>query len=393
MKTNNRSVWVDHLRSAITVLVVAHHASLSYTTFASFDAEAYVRSTHPVVDSRRWFVLDVFQNFNDVFFMSLMFFISGLFVVRSIMAKSTAAFLKDRLLRLGIPFMAGATLLAGVTYFPPFYLAHHNGSLSAYILDFLTVEQWPAGPAWFIWVLLVFNILLLMMWRPTKGAVRWLGEKMQYLAQRPVLAVGVWIGVTWAAFTPLAFSVGHGTWTGWGPFDFQLSRIVLYGVYFVLGAGVGSTDFNQGIFGERSRLVAHWKIWVVMALLIYAVLVWASNFEGLRALVVQGAISEFCGWMVYFGLFAASCVCSCLAFLTAFRKLAGRPVRWWENLSENAYLIYLLHYTFVIWLQWWWMGAAWHAGIKFFLTFSISMALSWLTAYLLRKNNFIRRYM
>ena len=33
----NRTLWIDYLRSFITVLVVAHHSSLAYTTFASFD--------------------------------------------------------------------------------------------------------------------------------------------------------------------------------------------------------------------------------------------------------------------------------------------------------------------------------------------------------------------
>jgi len=35
-----RNLWVDYLRSVITVLVVAHHSSLAYTTFAWFDKEA-----------------------------------------------------------------------------------------------------------------------------------------------------------------------------------------------------------------------------------------------------------------------------------------------------------------------------------------------------------------
>ena len=72
-KTVERNVWVDYLRSAITVLVVAHHASLAYTTFASFDKSAYINSTNPVVDTDRTVLMDIFENFNDIFFMFLMF--------------------------------------------------------------------------------------------------------------------------------------------------------------------------------------------------------------------------------------------------------------------------------------------------------------------------------
>ena len=34
-----------------------------------------------MIDGARWLFLDYAENFNDVFFMSLMFFISGLFVL------------------------------------------------------------------------------------------------------------------------------------------------------------------------------------------------------------------------------------------------------------------------------------------------------------------------
>ncbi|MBC7866712.1 MAG: hypothetical protein H7X88_04180 [Gloeobacteraceae cyanobacterium ES-bin-316] len=44
----NRNVSVDYLRSSLTVLVVAHNASLAYITFASFDKNAYINSTAPL---------------------------------------------------------------------------------------------------------------------------------------------------------------------------------------------------------------------------------------------------------------------------------------------------------------------------------------------------------
>lgn len=56
-----RNLWIDYLRSAITVLVVAHHAALAYTTWAKFDTIAYIRSTHAVVDIKRWIGLDGFR--------------------------------------------------------------------------------------------------------------------------------------------------------------------------------------------------------------------------------------------------------------------------------------------------------------------------------------------
>ena len=52
-----------------------------------------------------WAGLGLFTGFNDDFFMSLMFFISGLFVWSSLQRKGSASFVRDRLRRLGIPFL------------------------------------------------------------------------------------------------------------------------------------------------------------------------------------------------------------------------------------------------------------------------------------------------
>lgn len=62
-----RNLWIDYLRSALTVLVVAHHSSLAYTTFAYFDTKTYINSTNPIVDNSRWMGMDIFENFNDIF--------------------------------------------------------------------------------------------------------------------------------------------------------------------------------------------------------------------------------------------------------------------------------------------------------------------------------------
>jgi len=54
-------------------MVLAHHSSLAYTTWAYFDKQNIFKSTAPIVDTTRWAFFDYAENFNDVFFMSLMF--------------------------------------------------------------------------------------------------------------------------------------------------------------------------------------------------------------------------------------------------------------------------------------------------------------------------------
>jgi hypothetical protein len=58
----------------------------------------------PIVDPQPWAGFDVLAIFNDTFFMALMFLLSGLFVWPSLERKGGARFLRDRILRLGVPF-------------------------------------------------------------------------------------------------------------------------------------------------------------------------------------------------------------------------------------------------------------------------------------------------
>ena len=66
----SREIWIDYLRSFITILVVAFHAALAYTTFGYFKKEAYILSTHPIIDIQRWIGMDIFVFFNDIFFLT-----------------------------------------------------------------------------------------------------------------------------------------------------------------------------------------------------------------------------------------------------------------------------------------------------------------------------------
>ena len=77
---DGRGLLVDHLRSFITLLVVAHHAVLAYHPYApelgkTFDAAPMMWRAFPVLDTVKWTGIDLLVTFNDTFFMMLMFLV------------------------------------------------------------------------------------------------------------------------------------------------------------------------------------------------------------------------------------------------------------------------------------------------------------------------------
>ncbi len=392
-KNENRKFWVDYLRSAITVLVVAHHSSLAYTTFANFDKKAYINSTAAIVDTKRWIGFDIFENYNDIFFMFLMFLIGGLFLSKSIAKKGTFTFIKDRFYRLFIPFFFGGTLLMLIAYFPSYYVAHNNGNIINYIKDFFTIEHWPVGAPWFIWVLFAFNFLFAISYPLLKKQYAAIASKIPLLETKPFNFFLLLFIITWLLYVPMAYNVGAGTWGGFGPFDVQLSRVFAYFGYFMVGVLIGGADFNNQLFSVDSKIVKKWRLWVLLSLIFYICLTLNGEMHVLRTLAYENKITAFAAWMIYYTFYVMTCVTTCIAFITIFRNRVRSENAWLNSLSRNAYLIYLIHYAFVTWTQASLLNLNIPALFKFIITFVTALALSWGLSNLLRRINIINKYL
>ena len=376
----NRNTWIDYLRSSLTVLVVAHHASLAYTTFAHFDTTIYINSTAPVVDNNRWIGLDIFENFNDIFFMSLMYLVSGLFVFKSIQKKRTKTFLIDRMKRLGIPFLITVSLVIPIAYVPSYYLAHHNFQLLPFIKDYLFVEQWPVGPPWFIWLLLAFNIIAAAI--PPKVFTS-LSVRLAQLAKKPALFIFSFFACVCISFIPLSIWIGQYTWTGFGPFDFQVNRVLLYFLFFIFGACLGVSNWQEFLFRSNKLFGKQYLFWIAISLVCYTSVELLTYFGYL--IVDTLKLSTTTGYIIFDIFFAASCVSSSFALIALSNQKMNLSNKTMDNLSKNAYGIYLVHYVFITWMQFALLQISLPAVIKFLIVFVISIGGSWWIINLFRK--------
>src|SRR5690348_15542364 len=101
---------INNLRGFALLMIVAFHSCTAYlsalpTTQPKFDVAPYAWLASPIVDANRFIGIDIFCALLFLQLMQVMFFVSGLFVWRSIERKGAAGFLADRALRLGLPFV------------------------------------------------------------------------------------------------------------------------------------------------------------------------------------------------------------------------------------------------------------------------------------------------
>src|SRR6202167_6688311 len=119
------SLALDNLRAVVILIVLAFHSVLAYVQWipqrtVGFNDPPYQWRSFPILDSHRWMGFDLFCAWQDVYLMSLMFLLSGLFVYPSLARKQNWGFVRDRLLRLGLPFVFGVIVLVPIARYPAY---------------------------------------------------------------------------------------------------------------------------------------------------------------------------------------------------------------------------------------------------------------------------------
>jgi surface polysaccharide O-acyltransferase-like enzyme len=377
-----RITALDRARTFITLLVVLHHSVVNYTHFGSGDR-------------MRWLGFDLVVLFNDSFFMACMFFISGLFVHNSLVRRGPTNFLGHRAFRLGMPFLISIFVLMPIAYYPTFLRYHLPGTTDFNFFHFwwhtLTIGPWPSGPAWFLWVLLALNAIAAAIWYLAPRAIELLGRPIYALRYRPGVAFAAFLIFSIMAYLPMHLMFGDASWLepGGYPLPIQTSRILLYGGYFFLGVGVGASDLRAGLLAQNGELASRWKVWLSFALVFYGAILllvyahhnWIADFN-------SPPLSWRAEYGLAFAMFSAAMTFAVPAFYLRFAKSSLRLL---DALRPSAYGVYLLHYMFIIWLQYAVYDPPLPAFAKFAIVFIGTLSLSWGLTLLLRKIPFIAR--
>jgi glucans biosynthesis protein C len=374
------SLAFSNLRGFTIVMVVAFHSCIAYlgsqpSSALPFNAAPYGWMANPIIDSERWFGLDLFCAFQYVYLMHLMFFLSGLFVWPSLGRKGGKTFLYDRCLRLGAPFIFGVSLLMPVAYYPVYRVAADDPSWSAFWSHWTALPFWPSGPLWFLSMLLALNVAVAALYFLAPRSVEFLGRLSAQAGAHPGRYAVALIAISALAYVPLAALFQPWQWVRFGPFAFQPSFAPPYAIYFFAGLGVGAGGFARGLFEADGSLARQWFWWLAAAPA--AFLMWIIP----TALIVSRQGGSLLDLQIVADIgFAVSSATSCFALIAVFLRFTAvrRPIL--GSLSEHAYGIYLIHYVFVIWLQYALLGAALFAVIKAAIVFIGTLVLSWMTS-------------
>jgi surface polysaccharide O-acyltransferase-like enzyme len=322
MAATERTDFIDRLRVMLTVLVILHHAAITYGGSGGW---FYREVRDPATASS--LLLTMFCAVNQAFFMGMFFLLAGYFTPASLARKGSRAFVRDRVVRLGLPLLFFGFVLGPLTVALAGVPAG-RGVADAW-LGLLAGGAFVIGPLWFAWALLIFS-LAFVGWRlvrpePAPDPERALPSSMVWLPA--AIAVGA-----------AALALRQVVPVGQDMFGLQLGYFASYVFLFGLGAMAWRYRWLERV--DRRQAV-QWG-WVTLAtmpmLFVTAALTGALdgrpvNFNG--GLGMPAVVYAFWEPLVAWGLIAG--------LLVVFRNRFNRPSAHWQAWSGQAYGAFIVH--------------------------------------------------
>jgi hypothetical protein len=368
-KAKARNFAIDRTRTFLTIIVLIHHAVIPYTYFGH-------------TDPKSWLGFDCIVLATDSFFMAMFFFLSGLFVWPSLRHKSPGSFFRDRFLRLGLPFLIAAFTIIPIAYYA-LELQHHEATkFSDFWWKMVTTGPWPSGPLWFLWVLLTFDLTACLLYQISPTLLDPINRLSLRGFDKPVEFFVKMVAVTMILYVPsrLYFGVNH--WFELGPFSVQESRVLLYAAYFFIGAGIGSANFDRGLLGADGQLAKSGWGWAIATFIPYCLL-WGLIIIKREVLGNPDPLPHWyeASYAVLFSIFSAAMLFTILAYFLRFKRSGWSML---DPMQKDAYGMFLVHYAFALWIQYWLYNVDLPAIIKVLIGFAFTLVTSWALTRALR---------
>jgi glucans biosynthesis protein C len=332
-KGTKRLAYLDNLRSFVIFLVVVMHSNVTYSGFGGWYYKETSSASLGLVSTA---VFGLYGSFTQAWFMGILFFLAAFFAARSLAKRGTAAFIKERLFRLGIPLLIYMFVIDPfIGYFIMNYanVRGHYGPGQAYA-GYLASFGWvgATGPLWFVEVLLLFS-LAYAGWRALRPARTAPTDppKTRTIVMM-ILATGL-AAFSIRLFQPIGTSIAN----------LQFCYFASYLALFLLGLHAGERGWLE-VFPERAGL--RWfEVALAAGLPLWGVIMVAGRAVDGKLLIAGGANWQSLSYAIWESFIAIG---FSLGIIAVFRKWINFENPGTRLLATNSFGIYMFHAPILI---------------------------------------------
>jgi fucose 4-O-acetylase-like acetyltransferase len=354
-----RNGGIDALRAAVTLLVVFHHTAITYGAIGGWYYKEIEPSASP--DS---LLLILFCTVNQAWFMGLFFLLAGYFTPLAFDRHGARGFVRERVIRLGIPLLVYFLLLHPLT--EALAQTAKGRSFAKVFAYQWTHARFEPGPLWFAEALLIFAAVWLI-WRLARKPAP-ATSSQPFPSNAALLAAALLTGL--AAFVlRLVWPVGVNV------VFLQLGYFAYYIALFAAGCTAARGRWLEHTPDKSTKLWSRiaWiacPIFPLAGLLDMQFHVFPGRSEG--GLNPQALLYAFWEPLVALGFI--------LGLLSFFQRHFAVLNGLWTSLARRAFLIYIIHPPILVGVALTWRDVAAPALLKFLVTGSIACALCYLAA-------------
>jgi hypothetical protein len=381
VERSSRIYFVDHLRAGLVSLVILHHVAITYGALGSW------YYTEPPTGPGAS-LLTLFTNFNQAWFLGCFFLISGYFSPASFDRKGLRQFLKDRLIRLGIPLLIFFFVLSPIVVYIAFSHLPASQVVAAGFTLPLTfnwqffVNSVGTGPLWFVEMLLIFEFGYAF-WRTAIEHLRAKGEKERpFPSYRNIAAFVLLLALSaylLRIIVPIMAEV-----LGF-PSIFDLPQ---YLSFFILGTIAARGDWMREMPSSKANRFFIMALVASATLLPLAIIGTEVTSLGWGSLLGYGSLSSAM-YSLWDSTFAVGMSMFAISF---FRSHFNSPGKLWKLSSQDSYTAFIIQPLVIVLVT---AGPLSSVNLDSLLKFGIAIViilpLTWGAAYVVRKIPFADR--
>jgi len=381
--TGSRLYFIDNVRWLVIVMVVFMHVCVTYSGIGSW---YYKEAGALGIGAGLVFML--YESFSQAFFMGLLFLIGGIFVPAAYERKGCARFIRDRLVRLGVPTAVFMLVLDPGINLMISLLKGGSISLSAALsryAHFITSFQFvsASGPLWFALALLVFSIAYAL----SRKAFETIRGARPPRARRGSPVTDARVSAVVAVIALGSFLVRMVQPFGSSWFNMQLGNFMQYIVLFLVGLWAARTDllrtlpYQFGMSWFRMALAAGVPAWFIIGGL-------GGAMGGNPGFLLGGLHWQAAAYALWESFF---CVGICLGLIVLYRQRADGRALVSGFLSDNAFAVYVFHAPVLVALSLALRGLLMAPLAKAAMVGVLAVTGSYLAAWLIRRVPGLRR--
>lgn len=315
-----RLYFIDNLRNMCILILIPYHTILMYNAFGF---QFLLQGQESIPLSLIMFAI-------NPWIMALMFILAGASSRYSLVKRSPSVYIKERVLRIFIPFVSGMVFLIPFqTYvYNVWYLGYSEGFF-AYLAQYPKelIQNFYTGQLWFLIFLFIISIAAVpIMYYHTKSKKPSIAEKI------PLWALCLLFIVPYLML-PL------GSWGG----DMSLGR---YFVYFLIGFLIISSERVQDKLVKRRMpilIAALIPLAIHMTIMLYTIML--RSADGNLFGPLETVVSSLSPYNLLFSE-AAAMLCS-LALIGFGKRFLESHNRITDYLSESSFTVYVFHQSWL----------------------------------------------